>query len=270
MTATVDLAAVKQKQQVNWSTGDYAVIGTTLQVVGETLCEAVDVSAGWRVADIAAGNGNATLAAARRGCDVTAIDYVPSLLDRLRVRAEADGVAVTTEVGDAEAVDHPSGSFDAVLSTFGVMFTPNQEQAASELTRICRSGGRIGLANWAPAGFIGQLFKTLGSHVPPPAGVRSPMEWGKEDRLRELFGDRVSSLAVTERAFVFRYLSAQHFLDAFRTYYGPMVKAFESLDDAGKDALAADLVALADSLNTATDGTLRVPSTYVEVVATAR
>jgi SAM-dependent methyltransferase len=269
MTATVDLTAVKQKQQVNWSTGDYAVIGTTLQVVGETLCEAVDVSAGWKVADIAAGNGNATLAAARRGCDVTAIDYVPSLLDRLRVRAEADGVAVTTEVGDAEAVDHPDGSFDAVLSTFGVMFTPNQDQAASELTRICRSGGRIGLANWAPAGFIGQLFKTLGSHVPPPAGVRSPMEWGKEERLRELFGDRVASLAVTERAFVFRYRSAQHFLDAFRTYYGPMVKAFESLDDAGKDALAADLVSLADSLNTATDGTLRVPSTYVEVVATA-
>ena len=267
MTATVDLAAVKQKQQVNWSTGDYAVIGTTLQIVGERLCEAVDVSSGARVVDIAAGNGNASLAAARRGCDVTAIDYVPSLLERLRLRAAAEGVSVATEVGDAEALDHPDGSFDVVLSTFGVMFTPNQEQAAAELARICRPGGRIGLANWSPAGFIGQLFKTLGAHVPPPAGLRSPMEWGREDRLRELFAGSVRSLTVTEQTFVFRYASAQAFVDAFRTYYGPMVKAFESLDDAGRTALEADLLALAGSFDTATDGTLRAPSTYVEVVA---
>jgi SAM-dependent methyltransferase len=264
---TIDLDAVKDRQQRNWSAGDYAVIGTTLQIVGEQLCEAVDVAAGWKVLDVAAGNGNASLAAARRGCEVTAVDYVPSLLDGLRRRAAAEDLAVDARIGDAEALDVAAGAFDAVVSTFGVMFTADQERAANELLRACRSGGRIGLANWTPDGFIGRLFRTIGAHVPPPGGVRSPMEWGSEPRLRELFGDSVSALSVTERTFLFRYPSSHAFVDTFRTYYGPMVKAFESLDAAGQDALANDLIALADAHDTGS-GSLRVPSTYVEVVAT--
>ncbi len=274
MTATVstsgpvvDLTAIKAKQQINWSAGNYAVIGTTLQLIGESICEAVDVSAGWRVLDVAAGNGNASLAAARRGCDVVAIDYVPELLDGLRARAAAEGLAIRAETGDAEAINAADASFDAVLSTLGVMFAPNQDQAAAELARVCRPGGRIGLANWAPSGFIGAMFRTIGKHVPPPAGLRSPMEWGTEPRLQELFGDTVSSLSVVEKEFIFRYRSAEDFLVNFKRFYGPMVKAFEALDDEGGAKLAADLVALADEHNTATDGTLRIPSTYVEVVA---
>ena len=267
-STTVDYEALKQRQQANWSAGDYAVIGTTLQLMGEHLCEAVDVGAGWRVADLAAGNGNASLAAARRGCEVTAVDYVPALLDRLQRRAAADGVVVETVVADAEATGLPDGAFDAVLSTVGVMFTPDQERAAAEIVRLCRPGGRIGLASWTPGSFVGDMFRTIGRYVPPPAGIRSPMEWGSEARVRELFGDRVSTLTATERTFVFRYRSAQDFLDSFRAFYGPMNRAFESLDDAGRSGLAADLVALAEAADTSTDGSLRLPSTYLEVVAT--
>jgi SAM-dependent methyltransferase len=265
VTQTVDFEAIKKKQQVNWSAGDYAVIGTTLQLVGESVCEAVDIVAGSTVLDVAAGNGNASLAAARRNGRVTAVDYVPGLLARLDARAAAEGLQVDTRVGDGEALDVPDGSFDTVLSTFGIMFSPNQEQAAGELVRVCRPGGRIGMANWTPDGFIGQLFRTLAKHVPPPAGVRSPMEWGKEARLHELFGSGVSTITAIEKQFVFRYPSATAFVDEFRTYYGPMTKAFEALGENG-DGLARDLTALADQHNTA-DGWLRLPSTYVEVVA---
>ncbi len=264
---TVDFAAIKARQQVSWSSGNYAVIGTTLQLMGESLCEAVDVAAGWRVLDVAAGNGNASLAAARRGCDVVAVDYVPELLDGLRARAAAEGLTIRAETGDAEALAMADASFDAVLSTVGVMFAPNQEQAAAELVRVCRSGGRVGLANWAPSGFVGGMFRTIGKYVPPPAGVRSPMEWGTEPRLRELFGDAVSSLSVVEKDFIFRYRSADDFVTSFKAFYGPMFKAFEALDDEGRDNLARDLAALADEHNTASDGTLRIPSTYAEVVA---
>ena len=266
VTQTVDFEAVKKKQQVNWSAGNYAVIGTTLQIVGESLCEAVDVVAGSTVLDVAAGNGNASLAAARRNGRVTAVDYVPGLLTQLDARAQAEGLAIETRVGDGEALDLPDAGFDAVLSTFGIMFAPNQEQAASELVRVCRPGGRIGMANWKPDGFVGDMFRTIGKYVPPPAGVRSPMEWGKEDRLRQLFGTGVSTLTATERTFLFRYPSATAFVDEFRAYYGPMTKAFEALDDDGRAGLAADLQAIAEEQNTA-DGWLRLPSTYVEVVA---
>jgi SAM-dependent methyltransferase len=269
-TAGADFDAIKTKQQATWSAGDYAVVGTTLQIIGEQLCEAVDVAAGWRVLDVAAGNGNAALAAARRGCEVVATDYVPDLLDQLRARATADGVAVEARTADAEALDFPDGSFDAVLSTVGVMFAPHQEQAASELVRVCRSGGRIGLANWTPHGFVGQMFKTIGKHVAPPAGIRSPLEWGTEPRLRELFGDDVTRIDIVERDFVFRYASSEAFVDTFRGYYGPMVKAFESLDDDGRTALYADLVALVEEHNTTRGGALRLPSSYLEVVAHRR
>jgi SAM-dependent methyltransferase len=265
-TSTLDYDAIKQRQQASWSAGDYAVIGTTLQIIGETLCESADLAAGWRVVDLAAGNGNAALAAARRGCEVTAVDYVPALLERLTTRAEADGLVVETKVADAEATGLPDAGFDAVLSTLGIMFTPNQERAADEIARLCRPGGRIGLASWTPGSFVGDMFRTIGRHVPPPAGVPSPMLWGSEDHVRSLFGDRVTSVAAVERDFVFRYRSAGDLLDAFRSFYGPMVKAFDALGDEGA-TLADELVALADEHNTATDGTLRLPSAYLEVVA---
>ena len=271
MTTTApapDLSAIKAKQQVNWSAGNYAVIGTTLQLLGETICEAVDIRPGARVLDVAAGNGNAALAAARRGCDVVALDYVPSLLEQLDDRAAAERLTIVTQVGDAEAIDHPDAAFDFVLSTVGVMFAPDQVTAGAELERVCTSGGRIGLVNWTPDGFVGQMFKVLGRYVPPPASLTSPMAWGTLERVRTLLPQ--CDVAATEKDFVFRYRSPQEFLDAFRTYYGPMVKAFEGLDDAGRDALAADLVALAEEHNTTSEGFVRLPSGYLEVVATKR
>jgi SAM-dependent methyltransferase len=265
---SVDLEAVKSRQQVTWSSGDYAVIGTTLQITGESLCEAVDVSAGQRVLDVAAGNGNASLAAARRGCEVTASDYVGALLDGTAARAASEGLHVDCREADAEALPFEDASFDVVLSTFGVMFTPDQGQAAAELQRVCRAGGRIGLANWTPSGFIGQMFKVVGRHVPPPPGVRSPLEWGTRDRLATLFED-ARSIDVERRHFVFRYRSAQHWLETFRTYYGPTLKAFAALDHSARSAFEGELLELADARNTATDGTLRIPSEYLEVVVTA-
>jgi len=261
----IDLEAIKTKQQGTWASGDYAVIGTTLQIVGENLCEAVDVSAGERVLDVAAGNGNASLAAARRGCDVIATDYVGELLKGTAARAAAEGLSIECREADAEALPIADDSVDVVLSTFGVMFAPNQDQAAAEMRRVCRPGGRIGLANWTPEGFIGQMFKVVGRHVPPPAGLRSPLQWGNRDRLAELF-DGSARLDATSRYFVFRYRNAQHWLDTFRTYYGPTFKAFGSLDQDAQAAFERELLELAEQHNTATDGTLRVPSEYVEVV----
>jgi len=267
---TVDLAAVKGKQHMAWSAGDYAVVGTTLQLVGESLCEALDLRAGARVLDVAAGNGNATLAAARRWTDVTSTDYVPALLERGRARASAEGLPVRFEQADAEKLQYADASFDAVLSTFGVMFTPDQEKAASEMARVCKPGGKIGLANWTPSGLIGEVFKLLGRYLPPPAGVKSPALWGTEERLRELFGNRIDSMAVERRDFVFRYRSAAHWLEVFRTFYGPMHKAFGALDSAKQESLASDLNGLLGKFNRATDGTLVAPSEYLEVVITRR
>lgn len=265
-TPAVDLAAVKNKQQLAWSSGDYAVVGTTLQIVGESLCEALDLRAGERVLDIAAGNGNATLAAARRWCDVVSTDYVPTLLERGRARASAEGLQVQFEQADAESLPYPDNSFDVAMSTFGVMFTPDQDKAAAEMVRACKPGGRIGLANWTPGSFVGEIFKTLGKYLPPPAGMKSPALWGTEARLRELFGDRMGSIDIERREFVFRYHSATHWLEVFRTFYGPMHKAFGALDAALQESLAADLIALAERFNRATDGTLVAPSEYLEVV----
>jgi SAM-dependent methyltransferase len=262
-----DFEAIKQRQQATWASGDYAVIGTSLQLVGESLCEAVDIAAGSRVLDVAAGNGNAALAAARRGAEVIATDYVDALLERAQRRADADGLALATRVADAEDLPFEDGTFDAVLSTFGVMFTPNHERSAGELVRVCRRGGRIGLANWSPDGFVGGMFKIIGQHVPPPAGVPSPMAWGSEERLRELFGAD-GRVDITRRQFVFRYRSAQEFFDVFRTYYGPTVRAWDALDDDGRASLEEQLVALAIGANRRTDDTLAVPSDYLEVVVT--
>jgi SAM-dependent methyltransferase len=268
MTSTMsaeDLDVIKSRQQATWASGNYAVIGTTLQIVGESLCEAVDVSARWRVLDVAAGNGNASLAAARRGCAVTATDYVPELLDGARRRADAEGLVMDTRVADAENLPFENGSFDAVLSTFGVMFVPDPQRAAAELLRVCRPGGRIGLANWTPAGFIGQVFKIVGQHAPPPAGVPSPLAWGTEGRLGELLGG--GRVDVTRRHFVFRYQSANDFFDTFKDYYGPIVRAWSTLDETGRESFRSQLIALLDANNRATDGGLAVPSEYLEVVA---
>ena len=262
----VDFAAVKNKQHLAWSSGDYAVVGTTLQIVGESLCEALDLRAGERVLDVAAGNGNATLAAARRWCDVVSTDYVPTLLERGRSRASAEGLQVKFEQADAENLPYIDHSFDVVMSTFGVMYTPDQDKAAAEMARACKPGGRIGLANWTPTSFIGELFKLMGKYVTPAAGVKSPALWGTEARLRELFGERLDLIAIERRNFVFRYHSATHWLEVFRTFYGPMHKAFGALDAAKQEALAADLIALAEKFNRATDGTLVAPSEYLEVV----
>lgn len=268
--ASPDLAALKTKQQGAWSSGDYAVVGTTLQIVGEALCESLDLRAGQRVLDVAAGNGNVSLAAARRWCAVTSTDYVPALLERGRARAAAEHLEIAFQQADAEALPFDTASFDAVVSTFGVMFTPDQDKAAAELLRVCRSGGKIGLANWTPDGFIGQVFKTLGKHLPPPAGVKSPALWGTKPRLVELFGAHAASFKIETHAFAFRYRSPQHWLDVFKSYYGPMLKAFAALEPAKQVALADDLLALVNTLNTAQDGTMVVPSAYLEVVITKR
>lgn len=265
-SAPADLAAVKGRQQAAWAAGDYAVVGTTLQIVGETLCEALDLRAGEQVLDVAAGNGNATLAAARRWTDVTSTDYVEALLERGRTRASAEGLPVRFEKADAENLPYPDAKFDVVLSTFGVMFTPDQDKAAAELARVCKPGGRIGLANWTPGSMIGELFKVLGRYLPPPAGVKSPALWGTEARLRELFGNQIAAMQIEPRHFVFRYRNAAHWLEVFRTYYGPMQKAFGTLDATRQAALAADILALVERCNRATDGTLVAPSEYLEVV----
>lgn len=261
-----DLAAVKARQQIAWSAGNYAVVGTTLQIVGETLCETLDLRSGSRVLDVAAGNGNATLAAARRWCDVVSTDYVGSLLEAGRARARAEGHEIQFQEADAEALPFPDASFDVVVSIFGVMFTPNQEQAARELARVCKPGGRIGLANWTPESFIGQVFKTIGKHVPPAPGIKSPALWGTQPRLQELFGSDARSIRATGRDFVFRYRSPQHWLDVFRGYYGPVNRTYAALDDAGQDSLTHDLLDLMALHNRSGDRTLVLPSAYLEVV----
>jgi SAM-dependent methyltransferase len=267
--AAPDLAAVKAKQQATWASGDYAVIGTTLQIVGENLCEAVDLRSNQRVLDVAAGNGNVTLAAARRFADVVSTDYVGALLERGRERAQAERLTVEFREADAENLPFADASFDVVLSTFGVMFTANHPRAASELVRVCRPGGKIGLANWTPEGFIGNLLKTVVKFVPPPAGVKSPIMWGKTDYLGEIFGGGVA-IAAQSRNFTFRYKSPAHFLDIFRTYYGPTHKAFGAIDATAQQQLQADLLALIDKFNVAKDGTLVIPSEYLEIVITKR
>ena len=266
--AQSDLAAIKTKQQAAWSSGDYAVVGTTLQIVGEELCEALDLRAGRKVLDVAAGNGMVSLAAARRWCEVVSTDYVPSLLERGRARASAEGLTIEFREADAEALPFADGTFDTVVSTFGVMFTPNQDRAAAELLRVCKSGGKIGLANWTPEGFIGQIFKTLGKYIPPPAGAKSPLLWGTRARLTEMFGPLATSIKIEPHNFNFRYRSAEHFLDVFKTYYGPMLKAFAALDEANQTGLKSDLLALIARMNKADDGTMVVPSEYLQVVIT--
>jgi SAM-dependent methyltransferase len=269
-TPAVDFAAIKQKQQATWASGDFAVIGITLQIVGETLAEAVDLRAGERVLDVAAGNGNATLAAARRFAEVTSTDYVPALLEKGRARAAADGLDVQFRVADAEELPFDDGRFDVVLSTFGAMFTPDHARPAREMLRVLRAGGRIGLANWTPEGFIGQLFRIVGRYVAPPAGLQSPALWGTEPHIVELFGAQAADIRTARRHFNFRYRSPAHWVQVFRDCYGPTHKVFAALDRAQQQAFEADLLALLETLNVGGAHSLVVPAEYLEVVVTKR
>jgi ubiquinone/menaquinone biosynthesis C-methylase UbiE len=260
-----DLELLKARQQQAWSAGDYAVIGTGIQLIAELLMEALDVRAGWQVLDVAAGNGNASLAAARRGCRVTSTDYVPALLDRGRLRAIAEGFRIDFQIADAEVLPFDDSRFDAAFSTVGVMFAPNQPRAAAELFRVIKPGGRIGLANWTPDSFVGRIFRILGKYLPPPAGTNPPSLWGTEPHLQTLFPS-AAKIEIAPRVFTFRSLSSADWLKTFRTYYGPLNEAFTALDEPTQELLAADLIVLCDSLNISGDSTLVLRSDYLEVV----
>ena len=266
ITPTIDYSVIKAKQNAAWGSGDYSKVGVTLQSTGEELAEARNLPTDAKVLDVAAGNGNATLAFARRFCDVTSTDYVPELLDASSRRAKAESLFVNYKVADAEALPFEDSSFDAVVSTFGVMFTPNQQKSASELQRVVKPGGKIGMANWTPESFIGQLFKTIGKHVPPPAGVSSPAMWGNREWIDETFGANGAVNSFRRKNFMFRYRSATHFLDFFRTFYGPMQKAFDALDASGQTALHNDLVALIKNFDVSTSDSLCIASEYAEVI----
>ena len=267
---TTELTAMKEHQRETWAAGSYAMVGNRLVIMGELLCEAVDLRAGQRVLDVATGSGNAALSAARRFCEVTGMDYVPELIEEARRRADVERLEVVFEVGDAEDLPYPDSSFDVVLSTIGVMFAPNQEKAAGELLRVCRPGGKIGLANWTPDGWAGEFFNTVGKHLPAPPGIKPPPLWGTEEQLRELFGEGVSQLEVTRRSYLLRCPSAKRFIEHYRAYFGPIRKTFESLDEADQESLAQDLEELLGRWNTSGDGTLVVPPDYLEAVAVRR
>lgn len=256
---------IKSRQQVTWASGDYAVIGNTLQIVGEELCEALDLRSNQRVLDVAAGSGNAALAAARRWCDVTASDYVPALLDRARERALAERFPIKIEIVDAESLPFADAAFDVVTSTFGAMFTPQHEKPAQEMLRVCRSGGKIGLANWTPDSFIGGLFKIIGWYLPPPLGLKSPALWGTKEHLVALFGQE-ATIHAEKRNFTMRYRSDEHWIETFRTHYGPVLKAFDALDPIQQKALHVDIKALIAQHNQARDGTMVVASEYLQAV----
>jgi ubiquinone/menaquinone biosynthesis C-methylase UbiE len=266
--STPDYEAIKAKQRATWASGDYGRIGVTLQIVGEELCESVGVCAADRVLDVAAGTGNASLAAARRFADVTSTDYVPELLEQGRRRAEADGLKMLVQIADAEDLPFDDGSFDVVLSTFGAMFSPDHRGTAGQLLRVTKPGGRIGLANWTPDGFIGQLFRVIGGFVPPPSGLASPAEWGKETRIVELFGPYAQDIRAQTKQFNFNYRSAEHWIEVFRTFYGPANKAFAALDAAKQRSLHTEITALLERLNRGGRRSLVVPSDYLEVVIT--
>jgi SAM-dependent methyltransferase len=261
----MDVATITSRQQAAWSAGDYAAVGTRLLPTAELLCEAVDLRAGEQVLDVACGNGNAALAAARRFCTVTGVDYVPALLERARERARAEGLEVTFQEADAQALPFPDDSFDAVLSTCGAMFAPDQEQTARELLRVCRPGGRIGMVNWTPDSYVGELFRTIGKYVPPPEGLRPPVQWGNPDRLRELFGPDVA-IAAPRRQFLWRFPSAEHQADFFATFYGPTTKALSTLDADRAAAMKADMVEVVGRFNVSDDNTLVLRMDYLEAV----
>jgi ubiquinone/menaquinone biosynthesis C-methylase UbiE len=269
-TTRADLSAIKARQQKTWASGDFAVVAARVTLVSERLADAADLRAGWRVLDVACGSGTATLAAARSGTRVTGIDYVPALLDRGRQRAVAEGLDVEFRLGDAEDLPADDASFDAVLSVFGVMFAPDHQRAADEIVRVTRPGGTVALASWTPDGFVGEFFRVITKHVPAPAGVASPMLWGTEQHLSDLFGPAVADARSAPRTYTFRFNSAEEFVAFFRRWYGPTVTAFEALDENGRAALAADLTDLARSSDRNHSGSITIPAAYQETILTLR
>jgi SAM-dependent methyltransferase len=268
LSTAPDLASIKAKQNAAWAAGDYAKVGTTMQIVGEDLAETLDLPSGSRVLDVAAGNGNATLAFARRFCRVTSTDYIDALLARGRARAVAEGLDVAFEIADAENLPYRAEAFDAVVSTFGVMFAPDQTRAANELLRVCRPGGKIGLANWTAGSFIGQLFEAVDKATGPAADTPSPARWGERDWVASTFAEYADSIDHDRPTYIFRYPSPRYFVDFFRANYGPLNKAFLGLDPGARATLHADLLAVVDHFNTATDGTMRLPSEYSRITIT--
>jgi SAM-dependent methyltransferase len=265
--ATVDYAAVKRRQQATWATGDFGIIGSRLVIVSELLCEAADVRTGWRVLDVACGHGNTALGAARRGAITTGLDFVPALLDRARERAAAERLEIEWREGDAEALPFADGEFDAVLSTFGVMFAPDQPRAAAELARVCRAGGRIGLASWTPDSMAGEMFRILSRYVPPPPGLTPPSHWGTPEGVEALLGARCAVVHAERRAFVMRFASPEHWLEVFRNWFGPVRAAFEALDPGRQDELARELVLHLRRHDRSGGESLVAPMHYLEVVA---
>ena len=266
-----DLSTIKARQQKTWASGDFAMVASRIVLVSELLADTADLRAGSHVLDIACGNGNAALAAARSGAHVVGVDYVPSLLEDGRARAVAEGLGVEFKLGDAEDLPADDSSFDAVLSVFGTMFAPDHQRTADEIVRVTRSGGTVGLASWTPDGFIGEMFRVITAHVPAPVGVRSPLLWGTGTHLAELFGDSVTDVRSVERTCTFRFTSPEEFVTFFRRWYGPTLKAFEALDEAGRTALATDLADLARRWDRHQDGgSVALPATYLETVLTVR
>lgn len=263
----IDFTMVKQRQQKMWGTGDYREIGSRLVIMAEQLCEAVDMRPGERVLDVASGTGNAAIAAARRFCDVTSTDYVPELLDFGRARAEAEGLPVRFETADAENLPYEDGSFDVVLSVIGAMFAPDHERTANELLRVCKQGGRIGMANWTPDSFAGDLFRTVAKYNPPPPGVKPPSVWGTEDGLQELLGNGADFKQIDRRTYRFRFRSLDQMTEFFTAHFGPIKTAHDALGPTDQASLRNDLRNRAEDLNTANDGTVVFDAGYLEVVA---
>jgi SAM-dependent methyltransferase len=262
-----DLETIKHRQRDVWALGDFGMIAWNTAFVGELLCEAVDLRAGERVLDVACGSGNAALSAGRRFCEAVGVDFVPALIERARERAAVERLRTTFEVGDAENLPFEDASFDVVLSVFGSMFAPDQERAAGELVRVCRQGGKIGLANWTPEGMWGQLFRIHGQYLPPPQGLRPPTLWGTEARVGELLGPAVRDLRVRRRTAAFRAPSAHRWLEFFRTYFGPTIRVMEALDESGRERFSRDVLAELERCNRADDGTLVAEAEYLETVA---
>ncbi len=247
--ASVDLSTIKARQQQSWATGDIPIIARPLVGVAENLCEAVELSPGQKVLDVA------TFA---------------SLLERARERAAVERLSITFLEGDAEHLPFPDAAFDVVLSALGVMFTPNQEQAASELLRVCRPGGKIGLVNWTPDGFFGKMGGVMAAYAPPPAGLKPPALWGTEERVRELFGEEVISIQTKKRYFFHRYRSLQHAMEVTCTYFGPAVTALQALESTARERLSHDILTMFEQANQTSDSTVIVPAEYLEVIAVRR
>jgi len=269
-TARADLSVIKARQQKTWASGDFAVVASRIVLASELLADAADLRAGWKVLDVACGNGNATLAAARSGTYALGIDYVPELLEGGRGRAVAEGLDVEFRLGDAEDLPVEDASFDAVLSVFGTMFAPDHQRAADEIIRAARPGGTVGLASWTPDGFIGQMFGVIARHVPAPPGVGSPLLWGTEQHLSGLFGAAAADARSVRRTCTWRFTSPEEFVTFFRRWYGPVLKAFEGLGQGGRAALAHDLAQLARHWDRNHGGSIAIPATYLETILTLR